>query len=160
MFNSAKDYLDAKRQRDRCIGWRRRAAEMATSFGIRDVASLLATADECIKSLSKELAEFERFERINLHGTDPLEDELPSLRYLVNVPGDLIKARKILGWSQEVLALQLDMHRAQVARYENELYASIRLTKAIEIANLFRDAITYEMTRTITESTLNRPQKQ
>ncbi|ALY07537.1 XRE family transcriptional regulator [Nodularia phage vB_NspS-kac65v162] len=52
---------------------------------------------------------------------------------LQNLPKHLIDLRHQLGWSQQVLADQLGLHRQQIARWERTQYQTISLAKLVKV---------------------------
>jgi DNA-binding XRE family transcriptional regulator len=131
-----KNDRDRSQCRDELAKWHALSShvrKITRSFGLEE-PRLFALIDDHIQSLNGQLA---RYEALTMEtDADTSNGVFELLRQIRKLPAALIEARVALGWSQDELAEKAVTKRQQICRYENELYASIRMGNAIELAQL------------------------
>jgi ribosome-binding protein aMBF1 (putative translation factor) len=126
--NINRQHLHGNRQLSKLIALKRGIVRMSQNFEI-DSADVIATIDQRMEKVGEELTRNQQLKRASIAQFQVLEA-------ISGLPISLIEARIVLGWSQRELAKQVSLKPQQIHRYEKSQYATIRLSKAIEIACL------------------------
>jgi ribosome-binding protein aMBF1 (putative translation factor) len=129
MFRSNKHFAKFRRDLSSMKALRQRVSAMLRDFELQD-DQVLPTLDSRIEQLSQQLSQYSQ--------RHIAEIDADHLALLPDLPCLLIKARLFLGWTQKELAERTGLRAAQICTYEKESYVSIRLGKAIEIAEVMR----------------------
>lgn len=86
-----------------------------------------------IEAVNTDIQEYESLKFGNLAA--------PSLHGVASLPEDLIRARIALGWIQKELARVSSLSEQTIQRYEATRYASVKLSRVMEIAEILDSAL-------------------
>jgi ribosome-binding protein aMBF1 (putative translation factor) len=92
-----------------------------------------AQADALRSQLDSLLSELREYEELKAGDVPP-----PDLKYIAEMPQDLIRARIASGLSQKELAKRLGMMEQQLQRYEAVDYKSVSFARILDIAEVLQ----------------------
>jgi DNA-binding XRE family transcriptional regulator len=108
-------------------------SKLARAFGL-DVSELVVLIDAESFSLNDQIDQFEKCNYApNLtHTGSPFD----AMRQIIELPSKFVETRIMLGWSQTDLAKRASLQPRQLSLYETSRYQQIRLSRAIELAQI------------------------
>jgi len=128
-MNSDHKRRDGERQLSKLINLKKAVVRLVRDYEV-DNQEVIATVDRNIHELTIELERYKDLSR-GRHISD-----FQILQDLSKLPRILIEGRIVLRLTQKEFAKQVGLTQAQISCYEKSGYAKIKLSKALEIADL------------------------